>query len=262
MIQKATTRKTITIFLLTWMLPIDLVLSVAAEPAPAGAKMLSPYVCHTANGRIKIDGKLDDFAWQRAKVIDSFLLFPSSPKGGIDLPHTSIRLLWDQKALYMAWRAEDVDIWSFSDQNDDYLWRGDVVELFIKPSPTNRRYYEFVIAPNGAVYDARYTSRGAGGKERFKGWNAKVKVATEIKGTEGNHSDQDLSYTGEIAIPWVAFAEAGPPPTSGSTWHFGVFRIDFSHRWEKELLLSSVPGTLKNGFHSYEKYRSLRFESH
>ncbi len=171
----------------------------------------------------------------------------------------TVRLLWDQRALYMAWRAEDVDIWSLSDRNDDNLWRGDVVELFIKPSATQRRYYEFVIAPNGALYDARYTSRGAGGKTRFKGWNAGARIATHIEGTDGNGLDRDTRTTGEMAIPWTAFAEAGRP-TDGSVWRFGVFRIDFSHAWEKELQLSSVPGALENGFHSYEYYRPMRFQ--
>jgi len=216
------------------------------------------YTCHLATSAIKIDGKLVDPAWREAEAITQFHAL--QPKGMKELSPTVFRMLWDKQYLYVAFVCTDDDIWSCSDKADDELWNGDVGELFIKPSVTERAYYEFVTAPNGAQYDGRYTSRGSGGFNRFKGWSSGTKIATHIDGTDGDGRDADKGYTIEMAIPLKAFTGA-TPPADGVTWTFGAFRYDYSKSFEDPLLMMSIPEAPDHGFHYYEGYGRLIFKA-
>ncbi len=225
----------------------------AAEPAPAVG---APYTCHFAASPVTIDGKLDEAAWKKADVISTFYAYqPDNPPS---LTPTKVRFLWDDTNLYVCYECEDDDIWSFSDKDDDTLWDGDVGELFIKPSAKSFEYYEFVMAPSGALYDGRYPARGAGGFHRFKGWSSNAKVATSISGTDDDPTDTDKGYVIEVAIPLSAFG-ASAQPTNGTSWSFGAFRYDYSKSFEQTLLLMSIPEAPSNGYHYYEGYGPLNF---
>ena len=233
-------------------------LSVALTGCQAGgaAKVAPAYDCHFATSPVKIDGKLDEAAWAKATKITQF--FVLQPEGAKALSPTTARLLWDDRNLYVAFECTDDDVWSYSDKPDDELWNGDVGELFVKPSATGRVYYEFVTAPNGAQYDGKYTSRGAGGFNRFKDWSSGAKIATSIDGTDGDGSDDDRGYVIEMAFPLKAFAGA-TPPADGVVWTFGAFRYDYTKSYEDPLLLMSMPESLHHGFHYYEGYNRLTF---
>ncbi len=217
------------------------------------------YICRIATGPIKIDGQLNEPSWEHAQTVSVF--YPFRPKNTANLPATTARLLWDESSLYLAWRAEDTDIWSYSNKNDDKLWRGDIVEFYAKPNAKEGVFYEIDIAPNGAIYDGCYPSRGSGGFARFKKWSSKARIATQIDGTDDNWHDQDKGYTVEAAIPLSAFGESSLPK-AGSKWTFGLFRCDYTSTYDSPLLFSSLPGKLDatHGFHSYEQYQPLRFE--
>ena len=227
-------------------------------PPLTAAPDVDVYLVRQADQAITIDGRLDEPAWQRADVLSQFFVF--SPANPPSISPTLVRLLWDGEYLYLAYQCEDKDIWSFSGEQDDSLWNGDVAEFFIKPYRDQMLYYEFVFAPNATVFDGRYPSRGAGGANRFKVWNSGAKAASTVNGTDNDHRDDDVGYVIEAAIPWEAFREAGKP-TIGTEWTFGAFRYDYSKLFEDPLLLKSFPGEASHGFHSYEGYTDMRFVS-
>ena len=220
---------------------------------------LSDYTCYQASGPIMIDGKLDEPAWQQADVID--VVHPFQPEDPSYISPTKARVMWDKDNIYLAVECVDDDIWSYSDEADEDLWRGDVAEVFIKPSTSMPAYCEFVMAPSGALYDARYPSRGAGGANRFRKWSSKAKVATVINGSDGDWKDTDTGYVVEMAIPLSAFDDIAKKPVVGDTWSFGVFRYDYSKSFEDKLLIMSIPESLKYGYHYYEGYQPLVFSS-
>jgi hypothetical protein len=224
---------------------------VVQEVAPG------PYVCRPAGTAIVVDGRLDESAWQHAETLAIRYVFKPE-KYTVPPPETTVRLLWDRDYLYVGFTCIDDDIWSFSSRADDTLWSGDVAELFLKPSREAKNYYEFIVAPNGALYDTRYPSRGAGGSNRFKSWSSGARIATGVKGTDGNCEDSDQGYCVEMAIPWAAFSEGRP--AENSIWTFGAFRYDYSKSLEDPFLLTSMPGPL-TWFHNYEKYQDIRFSS-
>ncbi len=213
------------------------------------------YACHRAYTAITVDGFLNEAAWQKAGVIEAFYIY--APKNGESPAHTSVRMLWDDDYLYVAFKCEDDDIWSYTTEPDGELWRGDVVELFIKPDKDQLPYVELVIAPNGTVFDALHASRGGGGFRRYREWSSGAIVASKVDGTDGRWDDHDTSYCVEAAIPLHAFT-SGAEPAEPVCWTFGCFRYDYSKSREEPLLLMSIPESLKRGFHYYEGYRELR----
>ncbi len=228
----------------------------AQQPVAVGVEP-TPYRCGQASGPIIIDGRIDEAAWQAADVITNFYAY--SPKNATNLSPTEARILWDSENLYVAFSCADADIWSYTNKPDGELWHGDVVEFLVKPDHDSLVYYEFVIAPNGTLYDARYPSRGAGSYRRFKTWSSGAQVVSSINGTDGNVSDMDAGYAIEMAIPLGAF-QGATPPAADVTWIFGAFRYDYSKLFDAPLLLMSIPES-KAGFHYYEGYADLIFRA-
>ena len=222
---------------------------VAEETRP------DPYLCLFFPGPIAIDGRLDETAWQTANVVTNFHVF--APEGAENLSPTEARILWDSTNLYVAITCVDADIRSYSDEPDSELWNGDVGEFFVKPDRDSLVYYEFVLAPNGTLYDGRYPSRDVEDRIRFKSWSSGARVASSINGTDGDSSDMDSGYTLEMAIPLSAFA-GSTPPSDGVVWTFGVCRYDYSKRFDEPLLLMTMHQA-PYGFHSYEGYADLIF---
>lgn len=219
---------------------------------------LAPYTCNkVVVGEIAVDGRINEAVWGRAASLTTFHVY--RPKGGVNSSPTEARILWDSENLYVAFICKDADIWSFSDEPDSELWRGDVGEFFIKPKRDCHVYYEFVAAPNGTLLDLRYASRGAGGADRFKTWSSHARVASTVDGTDADATDTDAGYTIEMAIPLAAF-HGTTPPADGVVWTFGVFRFDYSKLFEEPLLLMSMPESPR-GFHYYEGYADLIFRA-
>ena len=67
------------------------------------------YVCYRTNGKIKIDGKLDEADWQKAQPTSSFV--DISGKGFAKPCYdTSAKMLWDDYYLYVAATLQEEDI--------------------------------------------------------------------------------------------------------------------------------------------------------
>lgn len=231
---------------------------VTSRQTSESVPTLAPdYNCVHTVGEIVIDGKLNEPTWQKAIVIDTFYAY--RPEDAEYLSPTKARLAWDKDNLYVAIECADDDVWSYSEKNDSELWRGDVAEFFVMPDTTSLAYCEFVVAPGGALYDGRYSSRGSGGFYRFVTWQSGANVATIINGTDGDDKDDDTGYTVEMSIPLSKISGKAKPPVVGDTWTFGVFRYDYSKSFESALLLMSIPKS-ERGFHYYEGYTPLVFK--
>jgi len=72
----------------------------------------------------------------------------------VPLLGTSARILWDDRALYVAFEMEDRDVWARDAARDDPKLPGDeVVEVFVDPDGDEVTYYEFEWSPLGVAYD-------------------------------------------------------------------------------------------------------------
>jgi len=228
------------------------------EEAPAVMRSIE---CRWARGRIRLDGKLEERAWDDAVVIKDFVVFWQNRKAQTK---TEARLLWDDRYLYFAADMEDADLFAVVKEHNGMTWYDDVFELFFKPSVDKGnafplQYYEFQVNPLNTQLELFLPSRGAGGYGRF-GPLTKLGMETAVRlhGTLNDYRDKDKGWTVEGRIPWSAFKAAGGKPKLGAKWRFALCRYDYSVALERPELSSTAPLTVPD-FHRYEDYNELVF---
>ena len=138
------------------MKPLLPLLAIALFAAPAlRAELPSLAVPGTATPPA-IDGDLTDAAWAAAGVIGRMLPPSGSPAdAGVPAPlPTTVRVLWDSEALYVAFACEDSDVLcSGTFGHDGDLYREDVVEVFLDVVGDARSFLEIEVAPDGTTLD-------------------------------------------------------------------------------------------------------------
>lgn len=186
------------------------------------------YICRKVGaGSICVDGSLDEPAWQEISPVGDFVLSDGS---GFATRKTIARICWDDQHLYIAFQAEDPDIWGTLFERDQPIYEEEVVEAFIDPDSDLRRYYELQQSPHGTLFDAIIYNPTGERSEMVAdmswtcvGWQAAVKV----EGTLDNREDVDKYWTAEWAIPFSSLPTASNiPPKDGDTWRINLYRID------------------------------------
>ncbi|MFQ3548410.1 MAG: carbohydrate-binding family 9-like protein [Armatimonadota bacterium] len=219
------------------------------------------YSCNYIKEKIVVDGKLDESIWQTAEIIN--LKIPVTN----DIPEskTEVRLLWDNKYLYVGFKAYDKDIWSYYTEHDSKTFTEDCLEIFIQPDIDKPDYYNFEINALGTVYDAYSKVRNAGGEDchRWSKWNCNdLKVGINIEGTINDYSDIDSYWILECAIPFKSLPSLNnKKPNSGDIWKFHVARYDYSIYLEKSdgKELSSNATLSKVDFHNVDEWEKIVF---
>jgi len=217
-------------------------------------------VCRFIETPVKIDGILDEAAWQKARVIDRFLI-PVTLKEPIS--KTEARIVYDTTHLYVGFKAYDEDVWGITTERDSATCQEDVLEIFFKPEPEKDPYYNFEINALGTVYDALTMKRGAAGNfRRWNSWNCKnLQVGISVKGTLNNWEDRDEYWCMEVAIPFASLPTLkGKTPKRGDVWIFHLSRYDYSVYLPAGPELTSCAPLSKADFHYYEDWIPLVFE--
>lgn len=217
------------------------------------------YHCPFTPEPIRVDGFLNEPAWQHAKPL-SFTV-PVTFENPVS--ETEARLLWDKDHLYVGFKAYDKDIWGYYTKRDEPTCQEDVLEIFFKTDPQKEPYYNFETNALGTVYDAFNIRRQAAGSDhRWSKWNCEgMKVGVQIKGTLNNWEDEDEYWQLEVAIPFADLPTLkGKTPESGDEWLFHLARYDYSVYLPEGVELSSCARLSKVDFHYFEDWLSLRFE--
>src|SRR5262245_24023855 len=231
----------------------------SAKPAEQGPGELAPLrtaECRWRNGPIKIDGRINETAWDGAQTLDNFVVFWQKRKAK---SATTARLLWDDKYLYFSAEMEDEDLYADVKEFNGMTWTNDVFELFFKPDKEKLLYYEFQVNPLNTQLELLLPSRGAGGYQRFGPLTRLgMETAVKLEGTLNKYTDKDTGWTVEGRIPWKAFAATGGRPLPGAKWRFALCRYDYSVAFDRPELSSTAPLTQPD-FHRYEDYGELTF---
>jgi hypothetical protein len=225
-------------------------------PAQADPPAVRAAECRWATSRIRIDGKTDDIAWDKAQLLQDFAVFwqKRPPKTA-----TKARLLWDDRYLYFTADLEDHDLYADVLQRNAMTWTNDVFELFFKPHTDKLVYYEFQVNAANTQLELFLPSRGSGGYQRFAPLTYfGMESAVKLQGTLNDWRDKDVGWTVEGRIPWKAFEASGGRPEPGAKWRFALCRFDYSVSFEQPELSSSAPLT-QQSFHRYEDYGELTF---
>ncbi|WP_158303010.1 family 10 glycosylhydrolase [Kosmotoga olearia] len=183
----------------------------------------------------KIDGNANDIAWTHASWSSPFVTYDH---GKEVMNKTYVKLVYDDKYLYVLYKAEESDISGMqivSGKRDTRVYLGDSVECFVWPDEKNKVYYHFVISADGTVYD----EIGFDSK-----WNGYIKAASKV------YEDH---WIVEIKLD---LEELGIDPSSNRP-----FRMNFNRsRWRGKTPLYTGWSCTYGSFHTLDRFGYVIFK--
>ena len=232
---------------------------------------IKTYVCKKAQGKIIIDGNLNELSWANAIPVDRF--YEIIPRPVKHVPYNNIRsyFLYDKKFLYIGARIEDNDIVAdpkhLNKAKETPFLNGDTFEVFIQPDKDKPTYYEFHVNPLNVVWDARFVARTYMWFFDYAQWDSDMTTAVKMEGTL-NKIDNDKGWTVEISIPLTCFTDKDGiifKIEKGDKWRFSVCMYDYSYYYDnggdhdsRKFISSSKLEYLD--FHLRQNFDFLQFE--
>jgi hypothetical protein len=185
---------------------------------------------------IRIDGVLDESAWQESPSIDRLTQVEPRP-GEVPTEGTKIWLAHNRDFLYIAVRCEDSNpkgIVAREMRRDAMLMDNDNIEIVIDTYHDHRNAYFFSTNAAGALVDGRIAENRMGSTEWDGIWNVRTHV-------------DDAGWTAEFEIP---FKTIGFSPGL-SKWGFNVSRFMVrgreTSRWASPTLDTMIFQIVKAG---------------
>lgn len=159
----------------------------------------------------KIDGRLDDTAWQNATFVSKFIqLTPNRGQPATD--DTAFAIAYDHNHIYVGFRCFDAAPEKIINRitRRGNVYESDVISFFVDPHHDHRTGYKFATTPGGVQSDA-YRFNDSRSDSSWKGiwW-----VETQR---------DELGWTAEFKIPFAnfRFTAKGRP-----VWGFDVERVN------------------------------------
>lgn len=190
------------------------------------------YIVSKTTQNLVIDGIADETAWDNAVFSDQFIDIE-----GIKTPKfdTKMKMLWNDKSLFIYAEMEEPHIWANLKQRDTIIFYNNDFEIFINPSGTGRNYGEIEINALNTIWDL-YLDKpySVGGNANFH-WNLNdLKSAVHVYGTLNNPNDIDSLWTVEMSIPLKALIElkkrAKKIPQEGEQWRINFSRVEWDFK--------------------------------
>ena len=209
------------------------------QPVPPDRRAMRPYVpprgyiCYRASGPIKIDGHLDDPAWQAAPWTDDFVDIEGDRRPAPRY-RTRVKMLWDDECLYIAAELEEPHVWATQTKHDSYIFLYDNdFEVFLNPDANSHLYAELEINALNTVWDLLLTMPYRDGGRALDAWEIDgLRTAVHVEGTLNDPSDRDHGWTIEIAWPWKGLQQISTrsvPPRDGDRWRINFSRVEWEH---------------------------------
>lgn len=196
-----------------------------------------------ALGEVRIDGRLDEPAWEEAASVTGFTQMDPFEGQPVSQP-TEARILFDDEALYVGLRLHDSGrVTTRLGRRDMELLDADWVGVVIDSYHDHRTAFSFDVNPGGVQRDAVKSMRG--GEEEFDdlSWDAVWDVATTI--------DQE-GWTAEYRIPFsqLRFGDADE-----HVWGIQLERVIGRNR--EYAVLAFTPKSERGGIARYGHLRGL-----
>lgn len=178
---------------------------------------------------IKVDGKLLESVWQKAPLVDDF--FRMEPRQGGEYQHkTEVRLLFDEKSLYVGVFCEDSlgkNGVRVQDLRRDFLYgENDIFYLQLDPQNLKQYCVSFQTTPYGNQRDAQVFNDNNVDND----WNALWSVRTH---------QTDSGYYAEFAIPFKSIRYERPEAGDSVTW--GVTFARLARRDYEQTVFPAIP---------------------
>ncbi len=189
------------------------------------------YIAKRTESVIKIDGKVTELDWNKAKWSEEFIDIK-----GVKKPKykTRFKMLWDNTNMYYFVDIKEPHVWGNLRQRDTVIYHNNDFEIFWDPDGDTHNYYEFEINVLNTIWDLMLTKPYREKNATIDSWDIQgIKSAIVVNGTLNNPKDIDKGWQLELAIPWAAFR------TSYGQNNVPVnkfWRINFSRvNWDFEL---------------------------
>jgi len=196
---------------------------------------------------IKLDGKLDEKAWQG---LESYSLKALNKKTVVT-QNTTFKVFYAGDSIYLAVRCEEEDmdgiIAPAVKDEDMPIFSGDSIEILMETPMVS--YYQIAFDPKGHMMDIKRSGAALGKKGKIETkWKSGIESAV-FKG-EGFWSVEikvpALGENQDNLLPF--FGVSGDKPTKEMPWYFNVCRIR-SKRNNKDSEVSAFSPTETLGFH-------------
>jgi hypothetical protein len=219
--------------------------------SPLIQRPLPSYEVARVTAPIKIDGQLDERAWQEVQSVGDFV---NNRDGSASNLKTEARVLYDDKYLYFAFRSIDRNIWATMKRRDEHLWLEEVVEVFLQANQTIPNYIELEVNPLGTMLDIYLLDTRK--PLHYESWNSEnLRWAVQVDGTVDG-KDGDREWTCEIALPLEDVVTAvHTPPQPGDRWRMNLYRVE---RKPEVAELAWSP-TLQDDFHVLSRLGEIVF---
>ncbi|MFQ5675949.1 MAG: DUF5916 domain-containing protein, partial [bacterium] len=172
-----------------------LTILLAFEPSwAAGPSSFSPP--RVEKSEVKVDGNLNDLAWQEVEPITSwYRLTPDEGKNPSE--KTTMWLTYDDEAIYLAARLEERDVsaaMTRSLERDSYSPEQDGICILLDAYNDNRSAYGFILTPAGVRTDIAVYNDGEG---FFRPWNTDWNTFWDAEVQHDSHG-----WSAEMRIPF------------------------------------------------------------
>jgi hypothetical protein len=213
-------------------LGIALLLGLAPLAAASAQDVPRSYVSYRAPSAPRLDGSLDDPAWRAAPWSDAFVDIE-----GDRMPaprfRTRMKMLWDDRYLYVAAELEEPHVWATITQRDAVIFHDNDFEMFIDPDGDAKQYAELEINALNTVWDLFLEKPYREGGHAEDAWNIEgLRTGVRIHGTLNDPADTDSGWTVTMALPWASLerashTRAAPPPRPGQRWRINYSRVEW-----------------------------------
>jgi hypothetical protein len=215
------------------------------------------YMVKHASGKITIDGKLDDADWVAAQSFGDFK-FPWWKDG--EKEQTEVKMLWDEKFLYVSFRCQDKHIWADHYNSNSATCLDDCAEIFWNPNPgKSLSFYQFEINCIGNALSTYYHFEDQGKSGAYI--IIPPHIGQTIQGTVNNDQDTDDGWIIETAIRFSDYPELSPKtnPSAGDEWSVGLHRC--GGKTNEQYSQWSPSKTPAPNFHRPQDFRRIVFSS-
>lgn len=184
-------------------------------PAKSMAQEHPSVKAHQINSSIRIDGRLDEEAWNGAEAATNFMQF-TPDEGSLSTQQTEVRILYGDGGVYIGavlYDENPSEIERALGRRDDYN-RADWFLVSIDSYFNRQNAYTFGVNAAGIQYDAIRTSPGGGGGPGLPGMDTSWDAVW--------YSDVRVTGEGWVVEMQIPYSMLRFPETDVQTWgiHF------------------------------------------
>lgn len=193
------------------------------------------YVCYRVDGKIKVDGKLNEADWQKAQSTSSFVDISGE---GFAKPcyDTSAKMLWDDNYLYVGAVLQEDDIKAKLSQRDTIIYYDNDFEVFLDPDGDGQNYFEIETNAKGVIFDLMLDKPYRSGGNFMIQWDCPgLQLAIHREGTLNKSKDKDKQWSVEMAIPHKTLTvNFSNPAQAGNCWRINFSRVQWLKPGQRE----------------------------